>query len=165
MTTHGPNEPGHSLASAALRSSVYFTSHRSFVGKSRSCTLVIAFALALSGCNRSETQVQARSHQSFSQFENPERDAMRAIRNRDFSLLGVNGFAVDVPGINADYEILREEYRIRLIAGTSDMAAGARGAAFNSAAKHYASKYNRFMFKVMGCNEITPMGKCASYRR
>jgi hypothetical protein len=100
-----------------------------------------------------------------SQFAYPERDASHAIAHGDLSLRGVLGFAIFVPGIQGDYEVLRKKYQIEVIAGTSDTFVSGNPTSFGNQARSYASRYNSQIFLELGCKTTAPMDKCARYPR
>jgi hypothetical protein len=94
------------------------------------------------------------------EFDNPERDAARALEVRDRSLLGVTRFAIFVPGVDGDYELLRTKYIIKIIPRTSDVNVGG---SYNKIAEQYALTYNRHILKKLGCSSKKPMNKCTAY--
>jgi len=60
-------------------------------------------------------------------FENPEQDAAKAAAMGDFSIRAVYAYAIDVPGINGDYEILRRKYKISIMECTPKLRHGNKG--------------------------------------
>ena len=93
-------------------------------------------------------------------FENPESDAANALAAGDSSLIGIPRFAVEVAGVDGDYEILRHRYEIRIIEGTSDVI-DERPDSFDMKIEQYGTRYNRFILKALGCNFQMPMEPCS----
>ncbi|HEY6517312.1 MAG TPA: hypothetical protein VIY50_14310 [Steroidobacteraceae bacterium] len=86
-------------------------------------------------------------------------DADAAIKRADYHLVGIHRFAVVVPGVNADYELLRTKFDILVIQGTSDVIEE-QPDSFNKRAEIYAIAYNKRMFAALGCNLVKPMDPC-----
>ena len=98
------------------------------------------------------------------QFANPQGEASRAVAKGDFSLKAINRFTVVVPGVDADYELLRTKFRISVIQGTSDVIVKNDPNSFNNRAEAYAIKYNRYLFAQLGCNPAKPLEPCEKYK-
>ena len=120
----------------------------------RTAFCLLAMLLADSSQGYSGERWRITDH---TRLDNPERDAARALENNDVSLLGVVRFAIFVPGVDGDYEILRTKYKIKVIPGTSDVSPGQT---YNKIAERYAFAYNRYILKKLGCSFKTPMTNC-----
>jgi hypothetical protein len=68
-----------------------------------------------------------------------EGDARVSIARNDHRLVGVYGYATEVPGATPMDE---ERLGVRFIEGTSDMPASAAESEFNTRARQYAARYN-----------------------
>jgi hypothetical protein len=74
--------------------------------------------------------------------QDPIKRANASIEKGDFRLLGVRGYAVEVPGVGHDLAICNAiRDNVNIIEGTSDD--GAR--ALNEKARKYAARYNAFV--------------------
>lgn len=124
--------------------------------------LAIALSLAsfagLTAVNADRVEVQTNK-----QFGNPEEDASQAIAHGDPSLRGMTRFAVFVPGIDGDYELLRTKYRIKIIEGTAGVIID-DPTSYEAKAERYAFAYNRHIFSRLGCDFKRPMDRCKNYQ-
>ncbi len=116
--------------------------------------------VSASGCTQRENE-EAKKKDGTGLLGDPLQDAEMAIASQDYHLVGVQRFVVVVPGINADYEVLRMRFRIVVIEGTSDIIIENDPQSFNEQAERYAEKYNRRIFAELGCDVQKPMTPCS----
>jgi hypothetical protein len=69
-------------------------------------------------------------------------DARRAADAKDYRLLAVRGFTIEVPGAGDDVPKIEKENGIKVIPGTSDMFENEEHRRLNEKAREYAKKYN-----------------------
>jgi outer membrane lipoprotein LolB len=76
-------------------------------------------------------------------IENAVIDAQRAAKSKDFRLLAIRGYTLEVPGTSEDLQSIKSTYGIREIEGTSDAIEGPEHGRLIDNARRYAEKYNR----------------------
>jgi hypothetical protein len=76
-------------------------------------------------------------------IENAAADARNSVESKDFRLLGVRGYVLEVPGTNKDLQTIKSTYGVREIEGTSDAVEGPQHKALIDNARQYAEKYNQ----------------------
>ena len=74
---------------------------------------------------------------------NPQTELQRALARGDRRFLGLQGFAIAVPGVKRTDPLYPRQSEVRVIPGTSDGLRGPRGARLNRVAAAYAARYNR----------------------
>lgn len=72
-----------------------------------------------------------------------EADAKHALAAHDSHLLGVNGYATELPGVDDRDAEMARKIGVKTIPGTSDAPAGPVCAKRNAKARRYAEIYNR----------------------
>jgi len=80
-------------------------------------------------------------------LENPVRDAERALMDGKREVIGVYGYAVELPGVPDDWKP-RGGYTVRMIEGTSDVIIAGPCERFKAAARNYARDYNAVVVKA-----------------
>jgi hypothetical protein len=93
----------------------------------------------------------------------PVEDAKLAYRWGDISLRGLAGFAVDVPGQQIDYEIIKNRFKVVIIEKTSDVYVV--DDSYNDEGRRYAEIYNREMLTILGCRLDNQMDKCSNFAK
>lgn len=101
----------------------------------------------LVACTRTDNKTAARNMNNADlrklKIENSVTDAMNSIESKDFRLLAVRGYTVEVPGISEDVQSIRATYGIKEIEGTTDAVEGPEHKRLVDNARHYAEKYNQ----------------------
>jgi hypothetical protein len=73
-----------------------------------------------------------------------------AIKNKDYKFLGIQGYGVDVPGVEREYiRYPRDSMHIRVIEGTSDFIVSEEQKKFQKLAESYAYQYNILLFNYL----------------
>jgi len=79
---------------------------------------------------------------------NPAADAEAALARSDYRLVGVQGYSLEVPGLNPrDWERYGSTYGFRVVAGTSEVIGSKDQWALQGAAYRYAQAYNRLVLQ------------------
>ena len=111
--------------------------------------LFLGFILSsLAACTKT-TNKSAVQNTDFAELrklriENAVSDARKSADSKDFRLLGVRGFALEVPGVQEDNPlVIQSTYGIKIIEGTSDVVTGPEQEQLNANARTYAEKYNQ----------------------
>jgi hypothetical protein len=109
--------------------------------------LVILGASVVSACGGDQSVPTKTDYSALRELkvENAVADAQRAIAAKDFRLLAVMGFSIEVPGAGDDVPSLEKEYGTKVIPGTSDAIQGEEHKRLNDNARAYAKKYNEFI--------------------
>jgi hypothetical protein len=118
--------------------------------------------LVVSSLSACDSQGAKSPHQEANQFATPEVDAENAIKRGSYSLMAIRRFAVVVPGVNAEYEVLRSKFRITIVPGTSDIIDKDEDS-FGRRVKAYAARYNRYVLVRLGCSAEKPMATCTNH--
>ena len=112
---------------------------------------VSLFLICLAGCSN-KVNTKDRAPADYGELpslsvDHATEDARKAIRTGDFRLLGMNGFATDLPGVPIDRgEDLRKIgsiYGVRILRGSTDTPADRQHEQLIDNAHQYAEKYNR----------------------
>lgn len=117
------------------------------------CLFLLPLAF-LSGCHKQDTVcLQPAIRQSLQQLRPNQapQDAERAHRLHDDQFLGVNGYGVQVPGVQDETTLRR--HGVRVIEGTSDGLCDDDHDRLNKQAQQYAERYNRAMMAMDGTRE------------
>jgi hypothetical protein len=81
----------------------------------------------------------------------PISDAKKAIKNRNFALLGIAGYTWSIPGVDERKKLeYRDTYGLRILEGTSDVVFGDEHARLIDLAAEYAKKYNLYILSSPG---------------
>jgi hypothetical protein len=75
-------------------------------------------------------------------IEQAAADARRSVATKDFRLLAVRGYTVEIPGASGDVSKLKTEYGLKVLAGTSDAFRGEEQVRLNANAHDYARRSN-----------------------
>jgi hypothetical protein len=81
-------------------------------------------------------------------IEEAAADARKAAAAKDYRLLAVKGYTIEVPGAGDDVSKLEKEYGIRVLSGTSDAVRGEEQRRLNANARDYARKYNETILSI-----------------
>jgi hypothetical protein len=84
----------------------------------------------------------------------PQRDVSVAIARGDMRFIGVYGVASEVPGVSDAR--LRSRYRVRFLAGTSDVRPTAESRRLNTLAREYARRYNQLLLQRLASKPPRP---------
>ncbi|MBZ5643322.1 MAG: hypothetical protein LAO19_11215 [Acidobacteriia bacterium] len=76
-------------------------------------------------------------------IENAAADARNSIESKDFRLLAVRGYVLEVPGTSEDIQNIKTTYGLKEIEGTSDAVEGPDHKLLIDNARRYAEKYNQ----------------------
>ena len=126
----------------------------------RAAVLICIFALF---SDEYHQNIKGNDQLKYSNVGVASADADREVKHKDIYLLAVQRFAVYVPGVDADYEVLRKKYSIHVIPGTSDESVINDPDSFNKKAEKYAEAFNVRVLLLLGCNSSRPMDKCKYY--
>ena len=105
---------------------------------------------AVSGCARPEDRLPPGdcSFLVSLRVDDAERDANASILAKDFRLLAVYGYSLEVPGLYYfDYYAARDRGELRPIECTSDGIVSARHMRLNEDAYDYATRYNAVVLR------------------
>lgn len=106
------------------------------------CLGVYSFAIA------GETSPDPVTQLKWLESANPENDAKKAIKEKDFRLMAVYGYALEIPGVDPKYGIeYKKIYGINPIEGTSDFLISKEHMRLSKLAHEYAAKYNKAVLK------------------
>jgi hypothetical protein len=120
------------------------------------CTKAIAVLLSFLACF-----VSTRAHGQPSadyrdlkniKVENAITDAQKAMAVRDFRLLAVRGYTIEVPGVDKPLSSIKADFGIRIIEGTSDYMPRPEDQSLNIKAREYAYRYNRTILDYVEAN-------------
>ncbi len=105
--------------------------------------ILVAFGIALAGCQSSSEHTEAQPSEDCSAVPNLDpgkavQDAQASWRGRDMRLLGVYGYALDVPGAEDTTG------PVRTLHGTSDDGC----IELNERARRYAAAYNKEILRL-----------------
>jgi len=79
---------------------------------------------------------------------NPTADAEAALARGDYRLVGIQGYSLQVPGLNPrDWERYGSTYGFRVVAGTDEITRSNDQWALQGAAYRYAQAYNRLVLQ------------------
>jgi hypothetical protein len=103
--------------------------------------------LFLAGCTKGDNKT-AMQNDKYAELrklkiENAVQDALKSIESKDYRLLAVRGYALNVPGVSEDVRSIETSYGIKIIEGTSDAIEGPEHKRLNDNARAYAKIYNR----------------------
>ncbi|WP_424683379.1 hypothetical protein [Frateuria sp. YIM B11624] len=110
-------------------------------------------AVSITGCDRRVAACATRSGLAeLRKLKVPraETDAISAYRSGDYRLLGVYGFAFEVPAYRGDPYAHPEA--IRVLAGTGDAYCNAEEEQLNANARAYAKRYNKAMLAELAAS-------------
>lgn len=79
--------------------------------------------------------------------KNPETEAADALGRGDHKLMGVRGYALEVPGTDLPIDEVERRFGVVEIAGTSDVYDAPGDRALNERARQYAARYNRYIIQ------------------
>jgi hypothetical protein len=111
----------------------------------------IALAVATSACSHTtEGCGRAENFDAMKSLDlaNAEADARRAYALKDYRLLAINGFTLEVPG-TSDTDAARSRYGVKIIEGTSDALCSTEQGNLIKKSRAYAEKYNQTMISIM----------------
>src|ERR1700689_5369593 len=101
--------------------------------------LLLSGVAALNACDshHSTTTTVDLSALRALNIDKAESDAQKAIATDDFRLLAVQGYSTDVPGAGDDVEKAKDQYGLRMLAGTTDAPTSQEHERLNTNARAY----------------------------
>ena len=111
----------------------------------RFATLIVLASIS-SACQKTDIAAGCPGLHSF-EVSSAELDATHAVHSGNLKLLGVRGYAVEIPGF-PDVKMAREKYGVSIIEGTSDAIANETCRGLIDQAQIYAKNYNLAVVKL-----------------